>query len=183
MKKIFTISTAGAMLLGVSTAVFANDGIINFTGVISAASCSVSSVAGESSTSGTVDFGTVSNKTFGTAGSRTTGTPFSIALTDCAVSSAPSITFNGDAVSASGYSELFASNISGLGIRIGDAGSTSTIYTPGTSAANSGLNVLSNGVTQATGNFIAWLVDYTGSSNYTGTLDTDVTFTIDYADS
>lgn len=181
MKKIFSITTAGAMLLGISTVTFATDGTINFTGVISAASCSVSSVAGTSNTAGTVNFGTVSNTTFGTAGSRTVGTPFSIELTDCAVSSAPSITFNGDAVTAPGYTELFSSNISGLGIRIGDAGKTSTVYSPGVSTANTGLNGLAKDVTQASANFIAWLVDYTGSSIYTGTIDTDVTFTIDYA--
>ncbi len=182
MKKIFTISAAAVMLIGAPTLSFATDGTINFTGVISAAACSVSSVAGTSLTAGTVDFGTVSSNTFGTAGSSTVGTPFTIELTDCAVSSAPSITFNGAAVTTAGYTELFSTDISGLGIRIGDAGNTATIYSPGISTANSGLNVLTSDVTQASANFIAWLVDYTGSNGYTGTIDTDVTFTIDYAE-
>lgn len=173
-----------AIFMGISTTSLANDGTINFIGVISASACSVNSVAGASSSTGTVNFGTVSSKTFGAAGDSTLGTPFSIELKDCALSAAPSITMNGAAVTATGYTTLFSTNISGIGIRIADAADSSTVYAPGVSTANSGLNVLtSTSVSQASANFTASLVDYTGSSSYAGALDTDVTFTIDYSDS
>ncbi|MFE8047189.1 fimbrial protein [Brenneria goodwinii] len=182
-KKLIGSAISAVIFLGSVPASYATDGTINFTGVISASSCSVNSVAGTSSTAGTVDFGTVSSSTFGTAGSRTVGTPFSIELTDCAVSTSPDITFNGTAVTAAGYTELFATDIDGLGIRIGDAGDSSVTYSPGVSTANTGLSALASDVTQADASFTAWLVDYTGSSSYAGTIDTDVTFTIDYAES
>lgn len=185
LNKIFMVSslTAVLSLIG-TTAAQAQDGTINFIGTISAASCSVNSVNGASSTHGVVDFGTVSSKTFGTAGKQTVSTPFSIELTDCAVSSAPTITFEGTAVATSGYTELFQSNINGLGIRIEDAGSKGKYYTSGIAAENSGLaSLISNTVNSATAKFNAYLVDYQGSDNYTGNIDTNVTFTINYSDS
>lgn len=172
-----------AVSMGMSASALASDGTINFKGVISAAACTVSSIAGSSTASGTVNFGTISSNTFGTAGDATRGTPFSIELKDCAVASSPSITFNGAAVTTAGYTTLFSTDIDGLGIRIGDADNLATIYSPGVSSANTGFDSLTTGVTQAVANFKAWLVDYTGSATYAGTIDTDVTFTIDYANS
>ncbi|MFP1733186.1 fimbrial protein [Lonsdalea quercina] len=180
-KCLFKNTLLAAFVLVSVPAAYATDGTINFTGEITAAACSVNSVAGTSSTSGTVDFGTVSANTFGTAGSSTVGTPFSIELTDCAVSTSPAITFNGTAVTTAGYTDLFATDIDGLGIRIGDAGNSAVNYSPGVSTTNTGLNALTSDVTQANANFTAWLVDYIGGS-YAGTIDTDITFTIDYAD-
>lgn len=182
-KNLLALSVAAASL-GISGLAQAADGTINFTATISSSACSVNSVADASSTAGTVDFGTVSNTTFGTAGDSTVGTPFSIELTNCAVATAPTITFEGSAVATSGYTELFASGIDGLGIRIEDADSAGTYYTSGTAASNTGFNALtSTDVTSAAGNFNAYLVDYTGSTAYTGNVDTDVTFTINYSDS
>ncbi|MFP1729554.1 fimbrial protein [Lonsdalea quercina] len=182
-KNLLTLSVLVASL-GVTGLARATDGVINFTATISSSACSVNSVADASSTTGTVNFGTVSSSTFGTAGASTVGTPFSIELADCAVATAPTITFEGTSVSTSGYTELFASDISGLGIRIEDADNTGTYYTSGTPASNTGFNVLtSTEVTSATGNFNAYLVDYTGSTAYSGSVDTDVTFTINYSDS
>lgn len=183
MSKLPTKIALIALSLGMSASALASDGTINFKGVVSAAACTISSVAGSSTTSGTVNFGTVSSNTFGTAGSTSSGTPFSIELKDCAVSSSPSITFNGAAVTTAGYTSLFSTDIDGLGICIGDAANTSAVYSPGESSTNTGFNSLTTGVTHAIGNFKAWLVDYTGSADHAGTIDTDVTFTIDYANS
>lgn len=181
MSKLCTKIAVIAVSLGLSSSALASDGTINFKGVISAAACTVSSIAGSSTASGTVNFGTVSSTSFGKAGSTTGGTPFSIELKDCAVASSPSITFNGAAVATTGYTSLFSTDIAGLGIRISDADNLSTVYAPGVSSENTGFNSLKTGVTQAVANFKAWLVDYTGSSDYTGTIDTNVTFVIDYA--
>ncbi|OSM99813.1 hypothetical protein AU512_00235 [Lonsdalea iberica] len=184
LKKTLLALSISAISLTASGLAQATDGTINFKASISASSCTVNSVADASSTAGTVDFGTVSNTTFGSAGDATVGTPFSIELVDCAVASAPTITFEGTPVTSSGYTELFDTDISGLGIRIEDADSTGTYYTSGTAAANTGFNALtSTEVTSATGNFNAYLVDYTGSTAYSGNVDTDVTFTINYSDS
>ncbi|EHN6806791.1 type 1 fimbrial protein [Salmonella enterica] len=181
--KLVTFMTAG-IISGVSSLALATDGTINFTGTISSAACTVSEIAGSSSTTGTVDFGTLSSSTFGTVGAHTVPTPFSIVLSDCAVSSAPTITFSGSPVTASGYTELFKSSISGLGIRLEDADNAGTYYTSGTAAANTGFNTLSSSSkTSATGNFNAYLVDYTGSAAYTGNINTSVTFVINYASS
>lgn len=183
----FTQFSAPVLLLaltGMSSLAHAADGTINFTGTISSAACTVSEVAGSSSTTGTVDFGTVSSTAFGKAGAHTVSTPFSIVLSDCAVASAPTITFSGTPVTTTGYTSLFQSAITGLGIRLEDADSPGTYYTSGTAAANTGFKALtSTSVSTATGNFNAYLVDYTGSSAYSGSIDTAVTFVINYASS
>ncbi|MGU3525037.1 fimbrial protein [Enterobacteriaceae bacterium C23F] len=174
---------AGAIIALFSGYASAQDGIINFIGTVSASSCSVNSVAGTSGTKGVVDFGTVSSSTFGTAGKSTTATPFNIELTDCAVTSSPTITFEGNAVSTAGYTELYQSGIDGLGIRIEDAGNSGLYYTSGEASPNSGLMALTSAaVTSATAKFNAYLVDYSGGS-YSGTVDSDVTFTINYSES
>ncbi len=182
----FTQFTAPALLLA-STGVFsmahATDGMINFTGTISSAACTVSQVAGSSSTTGTVDFGVVSAKTVTTAGGATTAVPFSIVLSDCAVASPPTITFTGTPVTTANYTNLFASSVTGVGIRLEDAGNTGTYYTSGTAAANTGLSkLISSSVTTATGNFNAYLVAYT-TGNHTGNISTPVTFVINYGNS
>lgn len=184
LKKNLLALSVAAVSLGLSGLAQAADGTINFTATIASSACSVNSVADASATTGTVDFGTVSSTTFGTAGAATAAVPFSVELASCAVATAPTITFEGTAVTTSGYTELFASGIDGLGIRIEDADSTGTYYTSGTAASNTGFNALtSTDVTSATGNFNAYLVDYTGSTAYSGSVDTDVTFTINYSDS
>ncbi|MBV4412790.1 type 1 fimbrial protein [Enterobacteriaceae bacterium YMB-R22] len=183
LKKAFFFSGL-VSALAFSNLASAQDGTINFIATISSSACSVNSVSGSASTRGVVDFGTVSSKTFGTAGKHTVSTPFTIALTDCAVSSAPTITFEGTPVSTTGYTELYESGIVGLGIRIEDAGAPGTYYTSGTAAANTGLNTLtSTSVSSADAKFNAYLVDYKGATNYTGSIDTDVTFTINYVNS
>lgn len=183
LKKHILLAVASASL-AISGLAQATDGTINFTATISSSACSVNSVADASATTGTVDFGTVSSTAFGTAGAATVAVPFSIELASCAVSTAPTITFEGTPVTATGYTALFASGIDGLGIRIEDAGNTGVYYTSGTSASNTGFNTLtSTDVTSATGNFNAYLVDYSGSTAYSGNIDTDVTFTINYSDS
>lgn len=173
--------------VGLSCSSHANDdGTINFIGTISASACSVDSTAGTSGRAGTVDFGVVSSNTLATAGSSTTAVPFSISLVDCAVSSAPTITFNGESVSSTG-ADLFATGVDGVGIRIEDAASSTTVYQPGIPTANSGLNVLNitddAQVSSATANFRAFLVRASGTASVTGDIDTDVTFTINYAES
>ena len=170
--------------LAFSNLASAQDGTINFIATITSAACSVNSVSSSAATRGVVDFGTISAKTFGTAGKHTVSAPFTIALADCAVSSAPTITFEGTPVSTSGYTELYESGIAGLGIRIEDAGAPGTYYTSGTAAANTGLKTLtSTTVSSAAAKFNAYLVDYKGAANYTGSIDTDVTFTINYVNS
>ncbi|ELW3333425.1 type 1 fimbrial protein [Salmonella enterica] len=182
-KKLATLITFG-IISSISVLAQATDGTINFIGTISSAACTVSEIANTSSTTGTVDFGTISSRTFGTVGAHTVGTPFSIVLSDCAVSSAPTITFSGSPVTTSGYTELFKSAISGLGIRIEDADSAGAYYMPGTPSTNTGFNTLtSDSLTTATGNFNAYLVDYTGSASYTGNINTPITFVINYASS
>ncbi|MFC0140088.1 fimbrial protein [Erwinia mallotivora] len=160
-----------------------DDGTVNFIGTISAAACSVDSVAGTSGRHGTVDFGVVSSTTLSAVNNATTPVPFTIALTDCAVASAPTITFNGDSVAATG-GNLFATPVAGVGIRIEDAAAPTTIYRPGIAAANSGLNALvSDKIPSATAAFRAYLVRASGTGAVTGTIDSDVTFTINYTDS
>lgn len=179
-KVLAAVLTAAVTLPNIASA---KDGTINFIATISSAACSVNSVSGTTSTRGVVDFGTVSSTTFGSAGKHTVSTPFSIGLTDCAVSSAPTITFEGTPVATAGYTELYESGLTGLGIRIEDAGAPGTYYKSGTAAANTGLSALtSTSVKSAEAKFNAYLVDYKGGS-YTGTIDTDVTFTIDYVKS
>ncbi|WP_160170865.1 fimbrial protein [Erwinia mallotivora] len=164
-----------------------DDGTIHFTGTISAAACSVDSVAGTSGHYGTVDFGVVSSKTLSAVNNATSPVPFAIALTDCAVSSAPTITFNGESVAATG-GNLFATPVAGVGIRIEDAAAPTTIYRPGIAAANSGLNALnvaegSDPIPSATAAFRAYLVRASGTAPVTGSIDSDVTFTINYTES
>lgn len=172
---------AAVAISGVSTA-SAVDGTINFTGTIQAGTCTIASIAGADSTTGTVSFGQLNSATLDNPGTTTISTPFSIELKDCAVSAAPAITFNGEAVSTAPYTHLFRSGVTGVGIRIADAES-GTNYTSGNSAANSGLNLLtSDTVRSATGNFNAYLVAYDDSTK-SGEVDTSVTFTIDYSES
>lgn len=161
----------------------ANDGTIKFIGQISSSACTVNSVADNSSTTGTVDFGTVSEKTLATAGGANKATPFSITLSDCAVSSAPTITFSGTPVATENYTNLFSSSVAGVGIRIEDADRSGTFYTPGTAATNTGLNSLTaKTVATATANFNAYLVAYT-TGTHTGSISTPITFVINYAGS
>ncbi|WP_267431644.1 fimbrial protein [Erwinia psidii] len=178
------------MLAGIGT-VFTSgandDGTIHFIGTVSASACSVDSTAGTSGRAGTVNFGVVSSKTLAAVGNSTTAVPFSIVLTDCAVSSAPTITFNGESVS-SASGDLFATQVTGVGIQIEDADATSTIYRPGIATANTGLNVLNindgeDQVPSATAGFRAYLVRASGTGTVTGDIDTDVTFTINYTES
>lgn len=179
--KIKAIVFSVAVITGGLTTAHAVDGTINFTGTISGASCTVNNIAGSASTSGTVDFGVVSASTLAGTGSSTVSTPFSIELTDCAVPEAPQITFTGTPVTTSGYTELFATDVSGVGIRIEDAGNTATRYSSGVSAANTGFNALvSESVASATGNFNAYLVSYNEAAKE-GSVDTSVTFEIDYS--
>ncbi|WP_049101601.1 fimbrial protein [Klebsiella oxytoca] len=172
----FAVAT---LAVGVNTA-SAVDGTINFTGTVSATACTVNSIAGTGSTTGSVDFGQVSSTTLTSAGVTTVGTPFSIELTDCADSvSNPLITFNGEQVNSSEYSDLFESGAAegaGVGIRITDA-SSGTPYTPGDGAPNSGFGTITSG--SATGNFNAYLVAYESGSK-SGDVDASVTFTIAY---
>lgn len=179
--KIKSLAFAVVTTFGFVNAASAADGVINFTGTISAAACSVNNTAGSASTSGTVDFGVVSATTLAGTGDSTVSTPFSIELTDCAVSAAPQITFNGTPVTTSGYTELFTTDVSGVGIRIEDAGLTGTYYSDGVSASNAGFATLvSEDIPSATGNFKAYLVSYDATPKE-GTIDTSVTFTIDYS--
>ena len=114
-------------------------------------------------------------------GDSTVSIPFSIELTDCAVSAAPQITFNGTPVTTSGFTELFTTDVSGVGIRIEDAGSTGTYYSNGVSVSNAGFETLvSETIPSATGNFNAYLVSY-DSTTKEGAVDTSVTFIIDYS--
>ncbi|MEL0554245.1 MULTISPECIES: fimbrial protein [Enterobacteriaceae] len=166
---------------GLSSVANAADGTINFIGTISAAACSVNNTAGTSSTSGTVDFGQVSNITLATAGASTVSTPFSIELTECAVENAPKITFTGTSLGSSARPELFASGITGVGIRIEDAGASGTYYTTDVSNSNTGLSLLGEDVVSATGKFNAYLVSDTATAKTGGDIDTNVTFTIDYS--
>lgn len=164
-----------------------DDGTINFTGTISAAACSVDSVAGTSGRHGTVSFGVVSSKTLSAVNNATSPVPFSIALTDCAVSSAPTITFNGESVTAT-EGNLFATPVAGVGIRIEDAAAPTTVYRPGIATTNSGLNALnvaegSDPIPSATAAFRAYLVRASGTAPVTGSIDSDVTFTINYTES
>lgn len=125
----------------------------------------------------------VSSSTLATSGASTVSTPFSIELTDCGVAAAPQITFIGTPVTTAGYTELFATEVEGVGIRIEDAGSTGTYYSSGISAANAGFSTLvSENVASATGNFNAYLVSHSADAKE-GSIDTNVTFTIDYSDS
>lgn len=179
--KIKSLAIAVVTTFGLVNAASAAEGVINFTGSISAAACSVNNVAGSASTSGTVDFGTVSANTLAGTGDSTVSTPFSIELTDCAVSAAPQITFNGTPVATAGYTELFTTDVSGVGIRIEDAGRTGTYYSSGVSASNAGFDALvSEAVPSATGNFNAYLVSYDATTKE-GSVDTSVIFTIDYS--
>lgn len=179
--KIKSLAFAVVATFGGVSAASAVDGTINFTGTISAASCSVNNTAGSASTSGAVDFGVVSATTLAGAGDSTVSTPFSIELTNCAVSSAPQITFNGTPVTTTGYTDLYTTDVSGVGIRIEDAGNTGTYYSSGVSASNAGFGALvSEDIASATGNFNAYLVSY-DTSVKEGTVDTSVTFTIDYS--
>lgn len=170
-------------LLGGTTRVSAADGTIHFTGTISSAACSVKNTAGSASTTGTVDFGVVSSSTLTTVGAATVSTPFSIELADCGMAAAPQITFTGTPVTTAGYTELFATDVKGVGIRIEDAGNTGTYYSSGISADNAGFAVLaSKDVTSASGNFNAYLVSHSAGAKE-GVIDTSVTFTIDYSNS
>lgn len=179
--KIKTLAFAVVATFGGVSTASAVDGTINFTGTVSAASCSVNNTAGSASTSGTVDFGVVSGTTLAGAGDATVSTPFSIELTNCAVSSAPQITFNGTPVTTGGYTELFTTDVPGVGVRIEDAGRTGTYYSSGVSASNAGFgSLVSEDIASATGNFNAYLVSYS-TAQKEGTVDTSVTFTIDYS--
>jgi|GEM_PF-2554636 len=179
-----TLISAGIGGMGLAQA---DDGVIHFTGTISAAACSVSSVAGSGTTYGTVDLGHVSSKTLNAAGKSSAATPFAIELTDCAVSAAPGITFKGAPITTANYTSLFASSVAGVGIRLEDAGKTGTFYSPNVSGANSGLDALGADVNGASGRFNAYLVAYTtpteGGAAPTGDIDTDITFVIDYSNS
>lgn len=160
----------------------ATDGTIHFTGTISSAACTINSIANASSTQGTVDFGQVSNTTLaGAIGKKTVATQFSIELTDCAVTSAPTVSFNGADVNVSGVGSVFSSNLDGVGIMISDA-ANNTVYAPGVAAANTGFNALTTpDTTNAIGKFNAQLI----SSKATvtdGNIDTDVTFIINYSE-
>lgn len=177
-RKILTLLFISAGVAGASLAQ-ADDGVVQFTGTISAAACTVSSVAGSGTTTGTVNFGQVSSASLSTAGSSTVARAFSIELTDCGVTDAPAITFNGTAVTTPNYTNLFSSQINGVGIRLEDAGQTGTYYSPGVAAANTGFSGLSEGVSSATGRFNAYLVSYNGDIP-TGNIDTNITFIMDY---
>lgn len=178
--KMKTLAFAAALAIGGISTASAIDGTINFTGTISASACTIASVAGADSTSGTVNFGQVNSATLATAGSSTISTPFSIELKDCAVPSAPKISFSGEPVAETPYTHLFKSGLTGVGIRIADA-ATGTNYTSGSSAVNSGFNALtSSTVKTATGNFNAYLVAY-DTTTKNGEVDASVTFTIDYS--
>ncbi|HAV1570370.1 TPA: hypothetical protein JG870_004535 [Enterobacter hormaechei subsp. steigerwaltii] len=166
---------------GLSSAANSADGTINFIGSISTSACSVITTASSLSTAGTVDFGQVSNVTLATAGASTVSTPFSIELTDCAVDSAPKITFTGTSLGSSVRTDLFASGLSGVGIRIEDAGVSGTYYSSGISTSNTGLSLLGENVSSATGKFNAYLVSDTDTVKAGGDIDVDVTFTIDYS--
>lgn len=168
--------------LGSMTLAHADDGTIHFTGTISAAACTVSSVAGSGTTTGTVGFGQLSSATLSAAGSSTGARPFAIELSDCAVTAAPEIAFKGTAVSTANYTHLFASQVPGIGIQLEDAAKTGTYYSPGVKAANTGFSELAEDVSSATGRFNAYLVSY-NSGTPTGDIDTDVTFVIDYTNS
>lgn len=180
--KLKTFALAFAFAGGINTS-SATDGTINFIGTISSAGCTVNSVAGVGSTTGSIDFGQINSTTLANVGDSTVSTPFSIELTDCATASTPEITFEGDAVTTSGYESLFESGAAdgaGVGIRITDA-SSGTAYTPGTGATNVGFSDLSSGsTTSATGNFNAYLVAYESGAK-SGQVDANVTFTIDYS--
>lgn len=166
--------------LGAAGLVQAIDGTIHFTGSISATSCSVSSVAGSATTAGSVNFGRVSTQTLDTAGKRTVATPFEIGLSDCELTKAPRVAFNGVPVTASLYDYLFTSNIPGVGIRISDA-ETDDNYIPGIPSANSGLAGLAlPGTVNATARFNAYLMSYNDTSPMAGEIDTSITFNLDY---
>jgi len=180
-----TILALGFIAAGIGSsglAQAADDGTIHFTGTILASACSVSSVAGSGTTAGTVAFGQVSSAALAGAGDATAAVPFSIELTHCAVDAAPDITFKGPAVTTTGYTSLFTSQVPGVGIRLEDAGNIGSFYTPGVAAANSGFSGLKEGVASATGRFNAYLVAY-NQGNYTGSINTDVTFVLDYSES
>lgn len=165
--------------LGSMTLAHADDGTIRFTGTISAAACTVSSVAGSGTTIGTVDFGQLSSATFKSVGSSSSAKPFTIELSDCAGTAAPGITFKGTAVSTANYTRLFTSRVPGIGIQLEDADKAGTYYSPGVKTANTGL---AKEGSSATGRFNAYLVAY-DTTSHVGDIGTDVTFVIDYSNS
>ena len=179
-KTLFILAVSSAALL--TEAAQASDGTITFTGIISAAACTIDTVAGSADRAGTVDFGTMNSSTFtsGKAGTKSYAVPFTITLKDCAATSAPKIKFDGTAVSATNYTNLFESGLTGLGIRLEDGDSSTTVYSSGTAAENTGLSKLTAAtVTSATGNFKAYLQSYADTVS-TGSFEQDVTFTIVY---
>lgn len=181
--KLIVSSILPLAFLSAAAGVSAADGAIRFIGTISSAACSVNSTAGSASTTGSVDFGVVSSSTLATTGAATVSTPFSIELADCGVAVAPQVTFTGTPVTASGYTGLFATEVEGVGVRIEDAGNTGTYYSSGVPAANAGFSTLvSEDVASAIGNFNAYLVSYAAGAKE-GSIDTNVTFTINYSDS
>lgn len=176
-----TTIIAALLALGSAGSATATDGTIRFTGVISASSCTVSSIADSASTVGTVNFGTVNVTSFDVTGKSTISTPFEIALTDCALTEEPLITFNGPAATVPSFTHLFTTDIDGIGIRISDA-VTSLSYIPGVPAKNDNLRtLLSPGVTSAKARFNAYLVSYDNALPVAGGIDTNITFTITYA--
>lgn len=189
-KTMANFAMASTLLILTSPA-YAVDGTINFKAKIISAACTVSSVANSTTTSGAIDFGTVNAANFGTVGSKTAAVPFTITLMDCATQ-VPNISFTGTPVTKSNYTYLFESGISGIGIQLQDGGTNGGNYISGVSADNTGFHSFqsingvpgSNGntlqVTATTGKFNAYLVDYKGSTQYSGTIDTDITFVLDY---
>lgn len=81
MKKLLTTASATLLLAGIATQAQAFDGTINFTGQVSAVTCTISAAGG--TTTGTVTLPTVAKSSLATAGFTAGTTQFSINLTGC----------------------------------------------------------------------------------------------------
>ncbi|WP_095048499.1 MULTISPECIES: fimbrial protein [unclassified Pseudomonas] len=157
-----------------SSASYAADGVVNFTGTITDAACTVS----PSSTSATVALGTISSKAFSAAGATSAPTRFGITLTTCPASvTTASLKFDGPANSEnSGLLALTsgAGVATGVGIGIYESNST-TLIPVGTKSAT---KALASGA-DTTFEFVAKYVS-TAATVVSGKANATSNFTVSY---
>lgn len=164
---------AAAISLPLAFSAAAADGTINFTGNITDAACTVNA----SSSSQTVNLGTISSKTFSDAGVAASPVLFSIVLESCPESvSTASVTFDG--VINTTNSNLLAlssgSTATGIGVGIYESDSSTLIPMTTHSAAKTLSSTDSN-----TLNFVAKYVA-TSSAVTAGSANAATDFTIVY---